>query len=167
VKYAHVIAACFIFFFLQMVLAPRIAFGEIAPDFPLLLVAYFSLNRGAFQGSISGFFVGLLQDLYSPELLGLNALTKSLAGYVLGLVGGKAEPDNLPFLVGLFGIAALANDFVYLLFFTGLDLGRFFVMFFTIAVPSAVYTAILGVVVHKVATYFGGKVVKTFGKARS
>ena len=65
------------------------------------------------------------------------------------------------------GIAAVAHDFVYLLFFTGGDLGRFIILWITVSLPSAVYTALVGVVVHKIAEVMGDKVVRSFGKARS
>ena len=44
-KSARVLIACFTFFLLQMIVAPKISFGEIGPDFILLLVAYFAINR--------------------------------------------------------------------------------------------------------------------------
>jgi rod shape-determining protein MreD len=167
VKNLHVVIACFLFFLLQVLLAPRISIGEISPDFALLLVGYFAINRRPVQGAVGGFIIGLVQDLFNPDLLGLNALTKSITGYALSVVGAKADADNVVFLFGLFGVAALAHDFVYLLFYTGLHLGRFVVMWFTISVPSALYTALVGVIVHKVARYFGSKWVRSFGKARS
>lgn len=166
-KVVRLAFGCFVLLVLQMVLAPRISIGEIAPDFPLLIVAYFAVNRGALQGSIAGFVVGLIQDLFNPALLGLNALVKSVVGYGLGIAGTKAEHENLLFVGGLLTVAAAANDFFYLFFFTGLDLGRFFVLWVTISLPSAVYTALLGVVLHWLAMYFGSKVVRNLGKARS
>ncbi len=165
-RYLHLLFASFIFLLMQMVLAPKIAIGQIAPDFSLLLVAYLAINRGAIPGSVAGFFVGFVQDLLNPELLGLNALTKSVVGYAMGIVGSKGEPGVVPFLAALLAVSAVAHDFLYLLVYTDLNIGRFLVMFFTIAVPSALYTAIVGVVVHKIALYSEAKVVKSFGKAR-
>ena len=156
----------FLFFLLQALVSDRIMLGRIGPDFPLLIVCYFAVFKGALRGSAFGFIVGILQDLFNPSFLGLNALTKSLAGYALGHVGAQTERDNPLFLAGLFGVAALAHDFVYLLFFTGLHLGKFFLMWVTVSVPSAVYTALVGGIVHTVVTLSLGEVVRHLGKTR-
>lgn len=165
-KYLRILFACFLLLFLQIALVPKISIGEISPDFPLLLTAYLAMNRGTLQGSLAGFVVGLVQDLFNPHLLGLNALAKSATGYGVGVAASKAETNNALFLVLLFGVAALAHDGIYLLFFTGLNIVRCFVLWFTVSVPSAAYTAIVGMAVYKTAMYFEAKVVRAFGKAR-
>jgi len=165
-KVANVVIGTLIFVLLQMLVAPRIAIGEIAPDFMLLLVAYFAMRRKPEHAAIAGFAVGFLQDLYNPELLGLNALTKSLVGYGVAFVAAKLERGSSPLVLALIGAAALANDFIYLLFFTGLHLGRFFILLITVSIPSTVYTALIGIAVFKAAEALGSKAVKSFGKAR-
>lgn len=164
-KVIEIVLAAFVFFLMQMFLVPRIAMGEITPDFPLLLVVFFAVNRTQTQASIAGFIVGLAQDLFNPELLGLNALTKSVTGYAFCLMARKAEPDNPVFMGGLVALAALGHDFLYLAFYTGLNIARYFVLFFTVAVPSALFTGIIGIFAYKVVAFLGVKVVKTFGKA--
>jgi rod shape-determining protein MreD len=153
------------FILLQVVVAPRITFADIGPDFPLLLVAYFAVTRRPHSGAAAGFLIGLFQDLFNPALLGLNALTKTLAGYALSLASAKIEPESSLLLFPLFGVAALAHEIVYLLFFTGLDLAQFFTLLLTVALPSALYTAVVGVVVYKLADGLSARMVK-FGKAR-
>lgn len=155
-----------VFFLLQAVLSDALTFGKIGPDFPLLIVAYFAIFRGALAGSIFGFAAGLLQDLFNPSFLGLNALTKSLTGFALGRAGAQTERDHPLFLLALFGISALAHDFLYLLFATQLHLGNFFLTWVTVAVPSAVYTAVVGAVVHTVVVFFLTEVVRYLGKTR-
>jgi rod shape-determining protein MreD len=156
-----------IFFLLQTVFSDAMTFGRIGPDFPLLIVAYFAIFRGALAGSVFGFVVGLLQDLFNPSFLGLNALTKSLVGFGVGRAGAQMERDHPVFLLALFGLAALAHDFVYLLFFTQLHLGRFLLTWVTVSLPSAVYTAVVGAVVHTVVVFFLTEVVRYLGKTRS
>jgi rod shape-determining protein MreD len=156
-----------LFALLQVAVSPRLAIGEIGPDFPLLLVAYFSVRRPAQRSAVAGFLIGLFQDLFNPSLLGLNALTKTLTGYGLSLASAKLEPGSWVLLAPLFGVTALAHDIIYLLFFTGLDLRQFFVLLGTVAIPSAVYTAAVGGLVSKLAEAVSTKVVSSFGKARS
>jgi len=156
-----------IFLVLQAFFVRKMAIGRIAPDVPLLIVVYFAMFRGAFHGSLLGFLVGLLQDLFNATHLGLNAFTKTLTGYFIGLAGSKAEPDSSLFFFALVGIAGLAHDFVYLLIFTGMHLGKFFVMWVTVSIPSAIYTAVVGLVVHLLVSYAATEVVRSIGKTRS
>ena len=162
----QIFVAAFVFLLLQMFLVPQISIGEISPDFPLLLVVYIAVNRGPIPGSIAGFIIGLVQDLFNPELIGLNALTKSLAGYTTSVLVSIADAENILFLATLFGIVAIAHDFLYLLIYTGLNVGTFLTLWVTVSLPSALYTAFAGVLVYKLASVFGGKVVKSLGKAR-
>jgi rod shape-determining protein MreD len=157
----------FVFFLLQVLLRDAMSFGSIGPDFPLLIVVYFAVFRGPVGGSIVGFVVGVLQDLFNPSYLGLNALTKSLVGYAMGRAGAQTERDNPLFLIAVFGVAALAHDLIYLLFFTGFHMGKFALSFVTIAIPSAVYTAVVGAVVHALVTFFLAEAVRSLGKTRS
>ena len=156
-----------VFFLLQAVFSDALTFGQIGPDFPLLIVAYFAIFRGAIAGSIFGFVAGLFQDLFNPSFLGLNALTKTLVGFALGRAGAQTERDHPVFLLALFGVSALAHDFIYLLFFTQLRLGHFFVTWLTVSLPSAVYTAVVGVAVHVGVAFFLTEVVRNLGKTRS
>lgn len=156
-----------VFFLLQAVLSDALTFGKIGPDFPLLIVAYFAIFRGSIAGSIFGFVVGLLQDLFNPSSLGLNALTKTLVGFALGRAGAQTERDHPVFLLALFGVSALAHDIVYLLFYTQFRVGEFFVTLLTVALPSAAYTAVAGIIVHAGVAFFLTEVVRSLGKTRS
>jgi rod shape-determining protein MreD len=156
-----------VFFLLQVLVVDKMEIGRIGPDFPLLIVVYLAVFKGPIRGSTVGFLVGLIQDLFNPALLGLNALTKTLAGYVLGVTGAKTEPESSVLLFALFGGAALAHDAGYLLLFTGLNLGKFFLMWAKVSVPSAVYTAIIGVLVHSIVSFALTEVVRYLGKTRS
>ncbi|MDH3197451.1 MAG: rod shape-determining protein MreD [Candidatus Krumholzibacteria bacterium] len=160
----YLLLALLVFLVLQAVLAPRIALGSIAPDFLLLVVVFFALYRGSVRGALLGFAVGLLQDLGNPDHLGLNALTKSLLGYFVGDAGTKTFPESVTILFGLFAVSALGHDVIYLTIFHWPRVGSAFVTVVTAAIPSAVYTALFGVLVDRVFALAGAKVVGVFGK---
>lgn len=163
---AVLVVAGIVVILLQSLALDKLSIGDIKPDFPLLLCALLALYKGPVRGSILGFVIGLIQDLFNPAFLGLNALTKSIVGFAFGHLGTKTVPERTVFLAAIFFMVALGHDLVYLLFFTALDIGRFFILFFTVAVPSAVYTTIFGVVVQKVILSVGSWMVRSFGKAR-
>ena len=84
-----------ILFLMQSIAADRISFGEIAPDFIILVILFFALHRGAVKGALFGFVIGFVQDLGNPTFLGLNALLKSITGYLMGRAGQKMIPENV------------------------------------------------------------------------
>jgi len=150
---------------LQMTLAPRITFGQVAPDFVIVVVMLVALYRGAVRGAIAGFLIGLLQDLGNPVLLGLNALTKTLLGFAIGRVGEKTFPDNPLFLFAVFAAGAFGHDALYLFFYKWPHMGSAFLMVGVAALPSAFYTAAFGVLIDMLAARSGAKAV-ALGKKR-
>lgn len=160
------IVTAFVFLLLQMIAANKLAIGPVQPDFPLLFVVYISLHRGSVHGTLIGFVIGFLQDIYNPSLLGLNALLKSILGYVSGHIGSKMERDSALFLALIFVLSQLGHDLVYMMFYYGFGMGIIVKMFLTVAIPSAVYTALFGVLVHAACSVLGLKAVRIFGKAQ-
>lgn len=165
-RWFYTILAALIFLLMQVVLTDRIALGSISPDFLVLLVAFFALQRGAVQAAIFGFAVGFVQDLINPDFLGLNALAKSILGFTVGKIGAKTFPENVPFLFVLFMSVTFGHDIIYLLFYHWPRVGSSLAAIFGTALPSAAYTALFGVVIHKLLASAGPGVRKSIGKER-
>jgi len=53
-------------------------------DLPLIPVIYFAITRGPTWALLMGLGAGLLEDSLEGTLLGVNALSKSLVGYLVG-----------------------------------------------------------------------------------
>lgn len=66
----------------------------VLPDLVLILVVCYALLKGATEGAIVGFFCGLLADVFTGSLLGVNALSKMLIGYLVGLTEEKVFKEN-------------------------------------------------------------------------
>ena len=156
----YLIIALLVCLLAQASLPHRLALGPVQPDFIMVLLIIFALHRGSVQGAILGFIVGFLQDLANPDMLGLNALIKTLTGFAVGNVGSKTFPDNAVILFGLFAAAAFSHDVVYLFFFKWPDVGAALLMIVIAALPSALYTALFGTLLHWLLMRYGGKVVK-------
>lgn len=154
-----------VFMGLQSTVAAKIAIGGIAPDFIVVCVILFGLQRGPIQGSLFGFLAGFLVDLGNPGYLGLNALTKSLVGYAGGRLGGAASPGTLVLVFVLF-LAALGHDLVYFFVYLWPRVDSALLSVVTNALPSALYTALAGIVVERVLALLGAKVVTRIGKER-
>ncbi len=154
-----------VFLGLQSTVAGKIAIGGIAPDFIVVCVILFGLQRGPIQGSLFGFAVGFLVDLGNPGYLGLNALTKSIVGYAGGRLAATASPGTLVLMVVIF-LAALGHDVVYFLVYLWPRVDSALLSILTNALPSALYTALTGIVVERVLALLGAKVVTRIGKER-
>jgi rod shape-determining protein MreD len=119
------------------------AFG-VEPDLLLGLVYYFARYEGAVPGAVLGFLVGLLEDLSAPGDLGLHALAKCLIGFFTGRLwaGQRLFKDTLRAQVVTLAVAGLAHDLVVLVVTAGGHPLRFLALYFRLAVPTAVYTAL-------------------------
>lgn len=64
-------------------------------DLPLLVVIYFAIaKRSAVVGLTSGAIIGILQDALTREPLGVNGITKTVIGYIAGLLGNRIDTEN-------------------------------------------------------------------------
>ena len=80
---------------LQSTLAETISIYQIKPDFVLIVVVLMSFTDGRIMGTVFGFLAGWLQDVYSPEFLGLNALCKTVIGFLVGYASGGVLEANI------------------------------------------------------------------------
>jgi rod shape-determining protein MreD len=78
-------------------------------DLSLLIVVYFSLFWHGQRTLILGFTTGLLQDALSSEILGLNALSKTLTVFVVQTLCRNVQVQSL-IAQGLFTCLAILLD---------------------------------------------------------
>ena len=69
---------------LQTTFLPFIAVGGFLPDLFILYLVYIALRRGQIEATISGFIIGLLQDIITTQFFGLATFSKTIAGFVAG-----------------------------------------------------------------------------------
>jgi rod shape-determining protein MreD len=128
---------------LQSTVVYRIEIAGIRPDLLVGFVVYFAWMRGPVAGTIAGFTVGLLQDLDAPGPLGLNALAKSVVGFLVAKAGFRVHRSNVGVRFAFFFVALLVHDIIYFGAITNGDWGDFMREMFFVGLPSALYTAIL------------------------
>ena len=128
---------------LQATVVYRMEIAGIRPDLLVAFVVYLGWMRGPIAGTAGGFIVGLIQDLDAPGPLGLNALSKSLVGFLVAKAGFRVHRSNLGVRFAFFFVAMLVHDVVYFAVSTSGDLGKFFTEMFAVALPSALYTTVI------------------------
>lgn len=93
---------------LQTTLGRLTVGGTVAVDLVLVVVTYLALARGPLAGMLAGSVAGLLQDALASGVIGIGGLSKSLVGYLAGVVAQQfilAAP--LPRLVIFMGATAV------------------------------------------------------------
>ena len=141
---------------LQWLVFQRLGLWGVVPDVVLLFVTLVALKQGRLAGTVAGFSAGLAMDLLTnPAMFGVNALVKTLVGYVVGLFrSDQGENTHVPppqaFLGGLV-VAAVHNGLVTI----ALALGEGTRTPFLIAgvwVGGALYTAVVAFVASLFST---------------
>ena len=129
---------------LQSTLVRLVAIEGVQPDLIILALFFIALLEGSYAATIAGFCVGLVQDIYAPDTLGLNALCNSLIGFALGFCQRGVFVEGLiPRSLILFA-AVVLHDLLYFLIFLWPDVGSGLSRLLTVGIPTALYTAILG-----------------------
>ena len=61
----------------------------VPPDIPLILTVLFAIRRGPERGCLTGFGLGLIQDLMGSGFVGIQAVSKSFVGFLTGFCGTR------------------------------------------------------------------------------
>ena len=140
----------FINFILQSTLFDYIRIGAIRPNTALVIIVCYAILRGDVEGSIIGFFTGLLQDIFFGSVIGLYALLGALIGYFCGKPFKNFYNENFMLPIVLVALSSLFHEFGFY-FFTFLFRGRIDMLqyFWAIMLPGTVYATILSVPIYR------------------
>lgn len=145
------IAVCFL---LQCTVLNLISIGSITPNLLLILCVSMGLMRGRKSGLWTGFFSGLLIDLFYGSVFGFYALIYMYAGFISGYACRIYYDNDIKvpmFLVA--GTDLLYNLAVYGLQFLlrgRLALGTYL---YRIIIPEIFYTVFLTMIVYRFFYY--------------
>jgi rod shape-determining protein MreD len=129
----------------QTTVAPILRVGGVTPDIPLIVVVLLALRRGPEFGCVAGFAAGLIQDAAGGGFIGVQALTKALAGFAMGMAASRLRPTQplvqIPGLV-LLSVAEGIVRYALLKFFH--YPAPFGELMAYVVVPQALYNGIVG-----------------------
>ena len=130
---------------LQTTLSGLHAGGAIAVNLVLVAVVYLALAFGAVTGVLAGTIGGLAQDALAGSLVGIGGLTKTLIGFVVGVLGAQFNlSTTVPRLVMF-----VAATFVHEVVFQGLHAmigGRHFGLQWSVVLAQALVNGLIGVI---------------------
>lgn len=138
-----------IFFVLQTAVFGRLSVGGIVPNVLVILVAVMGFMQGDKPALLIGFFCGLLVDIFTFRILGLNALIYSLIGFATGKFHNTFYPEDfkLPLLV-VTGSDIGYSLLMYLITYLFRARFHFGYYFLNIALPELAYTLLVALVIY-------------------
>ena len=129
----------------QSSVVPSWSVGGVTPDLPLILTVLVALRRGPEAGCLVGFATGILQDATSGGLLGVQALSRALAGFAMGLLPGRLWVGHPLIQIPGFMLLTVAEGFlrfgVLQLFHFPAPLGE---LLTHVILPQALYNGFAG-----------------------
>ncbi len=129
----------------QSSLPGKLGIYGVQPDLALLVLIFLSNGSSPATVIFYGFFIGFLQDVYTPEYLGYNAFTMSLMAFLLSIMKERLTVENYSVKFLSTFIICLVHDGLYLSLYTQFDLSILMSLFIRESVATAVYTSVLAV----------------------
>ncbi len=136
-------------FLLQSTVFQALEFGGIAPNLLIVLTASLGFMRGEKTGLLTGFFCGLLCDIFSGNVIGFYALTYMYIGYLNGKFSRMFYPEDIKLPLALILISDFSYCMIcYILMFLLRGRLEFFYYFLNVILPEVVYTAVITMVLY-------------------
>jgi len=142
---------------LQTTLARFVIRGLVAVDLVLVAVVYVALTSGPVTGLLTGTFAGLVQDALTTGVVGIGGLSKTVVGFLAGIIGTQfIVTQPLPRFVVFFG-ATVLHAIIYIGLYVLLDLRHFGTPVAAVA-GQATGNAVVGVVAFQLVELLPGAV---------
>lgn len=136
-------------FVLQCTVFETLAIKGVVPNILIILTACSGFMQGERFGVFTGFFCGLLLDVFFFEIIGFYALLYMYIGYMNGLFHNIFYPDDIKLpLIMITASDLLYSLVVYILMFllrSRFDFGYYFL---NIILPELVYTIFIAVIMY-------------------
>jgi len=133
----------------QWLVFQRLPLWSVVPDVVLLYVALQALQYGRVAGAVTGFGAGLLMDILAGFPLGLNAMIKTVMGFVIGFFrsdqGDKMRIDPIQAFVGALVVAVVHHGLMTILLALSEDTRNLFLIL-GVWMGGALYTAVVALV---------------------
>lgn len=139
-----------LFFILQNTVFKAFALASVSPNLLLVLTASMGLMRGEKEGLLTGFFCGLLLDIFYGSILGFYALVYLFIGYGNGKFHHLFSDEDIKLPMVWIAFSDLAYGlliYFFLFIFRGKFEFRYY--FLHIIVPELIYTIVAMLVFYQ------------------
>lgn len=148
-----------VFFIIHITLFDILPTGKILPNILIILTVSCAFCQGEKGGLSVGFACGLLLDIYSFNVLGLNALILMLLGFAVGYISNTFYQDDIKLPLLIVGLADLMYSLsIYTLTFVLRGHFNFEFYFINIILPEIAYTILIALPVYPLISFLDRKV---------
>jgi len=125
-------------------------FFGVKPDFTMVLIVSFSILRGKNYSTFIGLFSGLLIDLMYGHVIGINALSYMLTGFLIGQFHESVFKDSYfpAILFNIVGVLIYQHIFLLISYFTKVDI-VYTNAILKVIIPQCFYNALIGGVLYR------------------
>ncbi len=141
-----IITVCFL---LQTTLFQTLSLASISPNLLIVVTSAFGFMRGRKEGMWTGFFCGLLLDIFFGSVIGFYTLIYAYLGYINGFFRKMFFPDDIKLPLILISVSDFSyNLLVYLFLFFLRGKFRFDYYLIHIILPELVYTILVTIILY-------------------
>jgi len=133
--------------------------GTIAVDLVLVVVVYAALISGPVTGLLTGTFAGLIQDALSIGVIGIGGLSKTIVGFLAGVIGTQFIVSQAPSRFVVFFAATLLHAVIFMGLYELLGLRDFGAPYGRV-LEQAFANAVIGIVAFQAAEFLPGAVAR-------
>lgn len=141
-------------FILQTTLFRVIDFGGVTPNLLIIFTVSTGFIKGDKPGLLSGFFCGLLVDIFFGTYIGFYALIYMYIGFLVGKLHDVFFTQNLAIPIFIISLSDFVFGFIcYVLMFlfrTKFNIGYYMN---TVIIPELVYTALVSIFYYPFILY--------------
>ncbi len=134
---------------LQISVVNLIEVRGITPDLLIILVVWITLAEGRFAGLFFGFGIGLLFDIFTLDVIGTNALAKTITAFFVGYFykeGYESERLGSFFFVLITLFSSILHNLIYYFFYIRLSDLNYFDFFIRYGLATSAYTGVFSII---------------------
>ncbi len=102
---------------------------------------------------LAGFFIGLIQDLIGGGFIGLNAVSKTTAGFILGLLFPEKPPDTKGVFYSSLILCIFTHDLLYHYIFSRGGYEGFLMFLWKQVLPFSLYNFFICVLISLLPSF--------------
>jgi rod shape-determining protein MreD len=146
---AGVLAALAVALVLQTTIAGMTMAGGSLVNMVLIAVVYVALAFGPVTGMLAGSAGGILQDALSGGVVGIGGLSKTIVGFLVGVLGAQfIVSQPLPRLV-MFVSATLVHELCYEALYALVESRAFSIQYSAVLTQAAI-NGVIGVIAFEI-----------------
>ncbi len=135
-----------VFYLIQTVIADKIAIFGVAPDLILTVIICYSVLAGREKGIIAALFTGIIVDLLSVGMFGVNLLTYTYVALIAAIFGNNFFGKNSLTTAFITFVLSIMTGIIgaVIMYVTKTDKNILFLIF-AVGLPRSLYNCIISV----------------------